>query len=327
MPENMQNLSYQGTEPSGESPKKPAFRKGMFYYLILVVALAGTWGYLLWNKSQDKQKETQLITQVISTDSARMVLQHDYDAANAQIDELTSTNTHMDSLVRSRNKDLSILRVRIRRILYSKNLTQNQLNQARSLIAQLNQTIDGFKQQVAALQQDNLALTSQRDSLNRNLDTASLVNKNLSHEVDLGSVLHASNIRISAIHLRKNGKHIATLRAPKADLMEISFNLDENMISPSGSKNVYVCIFAPDGSLLTPLPGSNQFTLADGSQKDYTAMKSISYTIGTKAPVNMEWKKNGKLLPGTYKVEIYEHGFLIGQGNMTMKKAGLFGWV
>lgn len=322
MPENNPSpepsLSPNGNEPES----KPKGNRGLLY-VILIVALAGTWGYLLWDKSQHNQKESQLLVQVASTDSSRASLQRDFDAANAQIDELSSENTHMDSLVKSKDQELSSLRGRITQILGDKNATQAQLNQARDLIAQLNGNIEQYKQEVERLEGEKIVLTTQRDSIKRSLDTATQVNSELSQKVDLGSVLHASNIQIRAVHLRPNGKEVITNRAKRADRLQITFDLDENRITPSGPKDLYVCITAPDGTpLAVEALGSGRFTLADGTEKLYTAMKSIPYTTGKKSSVNIQWKQNSTFSPGTYKVEIYQGGYLIGQGDVLMKKGG-----
>jgi hypothetical protein len=321
------NLNPETTNLPDDNPdnsSKPRSSRGLMY-VILIVALAGTWGYLLWDKSQHNQKEEQLTTQVVTTDSARNEVQREFDAANAQIDQLTSQNTHLDSLIKSKTKDLADIRSRIQTILRKQNATEAELNEARQLINELNAKIAGYIAQIEKLEGEKLVLTSQRDSVQRNLDTATAQNQDLSKKVDLGSVLHASNIKITALHVKNSGKEVTTTKAKRADMMRISFNLDENRITPTGPKDLYVCITAPDNTpLAVEALGSGKFTLADGTEKLYTAMKTVDYTIGQKSDVNIDWKQNSAFKPGAYKVEIYEGGYLIGQGNVDMRKGGLF---
>jgi predicted nucleic acid-binding Zn-ribbon protein len=319
---NSEASNTSGNEHPENTGNKPKGSRGLIY-AILIVALAGTWGYLLWDKAQHNQKEQQLTQQVATTDSSRAELEQEYEAANSQIDQLTSQNTHMDSLVKSKDKELGNLRGRIQSILNDKNATQAQLDEARQLIAQLNATIEGYKEQIEKLEGEKIVLTGQRDSLKHSLDTATAQNQNLTKQVDLGSVLQASNIQITPLHVRGNGKEVVTTKAKRADMMRISFDLDANRISPSGSKDLYVCITAPDSTpLAVEALGSGKFTLADGTEKLYTAMKSVNYTTGQKLNVKIDWKQNSDFKPGTYKVEIYESGYLIGVGNVVMKKGG-----
>ena len=45
---------------------------------------------------------------------------------------------------------------------------------------------------------------------------------------------------------------------------------------------------------------------------------------GQKQTVNVEWSQNSKFQTGDYKIEIYNNGFKIGEGNVTLRKGGLF---
>ena len=314
---------HDSSAPESETPTPEKRGSRSLLYIILIVALLATWGYLIYDKSQHKQREIQLTQQISSTDSARNELQKEYEAANAMIDQLTSQNTHMDSLLKANNKEISALRARIQSILNDRNATRAQLEEARELIQQLNATIEQYKAQIEKLEGEKIVLTQQRDSLKRNLDTATQVNQQLAQQVQLGSVLHASNIQIIPLHLKKSGKEVETSRAKRADMMRVSFDLDENRITPSGPKDIYVCITDPDGKpLAVEALGSGRFTLADGTEKLYTAMKTVKYETGKRSHVDIDWKQNSNFKPGTYHVEIYESGYLIGQGDVEMKKGG-----
>ncbi|MGF6927912.1 hypothetical protein QFZ48_003412 [Chitinophaga sp. W2I13] len=98
-----------------------------------------------------------------------------------------------------------------------------------------------------------------------------------------------------------------------------------NRIAPTGDKEIFVAITAPDGApLAVEALGSGRFTLEDGTEKLYTAKKTVAYTTGQKQTVSMDWKQNSDFKVGDYAVEIYHNGFKIGQGKVTLKKGGLF---
>jgi len=320
MADNTTNIETANT-PSGNSPERPRGGKGLIYG-ILIAALLGTWGYVIWDKSKSTQQKEQLQTQVITIDSSKSAVQAQFQAALAQLDMLKTAN---DSLMRTKDKQVSDLRARISSILSKQHASEADLAEARSLIGQLKSQLDTYKEEIEKLRGEKIVLVSQRDSIKRNYDTVSLQNQQLNQQVDLGSVLHASNFHITPIHLKKSGKEVSTSKARRADLMRITFDIDKNRIAPPGQKDLYVCITSPNGApLAVEALGSGRFTLADGTEKLFTAQKTINYTTGKDTTVTIDWKQNSDFQPGTYKVEIYEKGYLIGEGNVDMRKGGLF---
>lgn len=310
-----------GTRPAGGTPERPRGGKGLIYG-ILIAALLGTWGYLIWDKSKSTQQKEQLQTQVITIDSSKSAVQEQFQAALAQLDMLKTAN---DSLMRTKDRQVADLRARISHILSQQHTSAADLAQAQSLVAQLRGQLDGYREEIERLQGEKVVLATQRDSIRRNYDTVAAKNQQLSQQVSLGSVLHASDFRITPIHLKHSGKEVPTTKASRADLMRITFNIDQNRISPPGPKQLYVCITAPDGSpLAVEALGSGRFTLADGTEKLYTAEKTINYNNGGDTTITVDWKQNADFKPGVYKVQIYERGYLIGDGDVSMKKGGLF---
>lgn len=307
--------------PAAPNPGKPRGGKGLIYG-ILIAALLATWGYLIWDKSKSTQEKEQLQTQVITIDSSKSAVQEQFNAALAQLDMLKSAN---DSLMKTKDKQVSDLKARITSILNDKNASAKDLAEAKGLIGQLKSQLDVYREEIERLKGEKVVLVTQRDSIKRDYDTVSAHNDQLNQQLDLGSVLHASGFDISPIHVRNSGKEVTTSKAKRADLMRITFTLDKNRITPSGSKDLYVCITAPDGTpLAVEALGSGKFTLADGTEKLFTARKTIDYTQGRDTVVSIDWKQNSDFRPGDYKIEIYEKGYLIGQGNVNMKKGGLF---
>jgi hypothetical protein len=165
-------------------------------------------------------------------------------------------------------------------------------------------------------------VTKERDEVKTSLATTQKEKNDLE---SLGSVLHASNIEMRPINVRASGKETTTSTAKRADLIRISFDLDENRIAKTGEKELVVCMTAPDGKpvIVTSL-GSGNFTTADGLEKAFTTKVIVNYTSNQKQNVSFDWKQPDKYVPGTYKVEVYHNGYKIGEGSITMKKGGLF---
>ena len=320
----MTENTFNKPAPGSPGSEKPKSRNGIIYG-VLIAALAGTWVYMLYDKNKTTDTIAQQTSQIDSISSSRDALQQEYNAANARLDDLISQNSRMDSLVKTKDKELADMKSRIQSILSNKNATQAELAQARKMIEQLKGNIEGYTQTIERLEGEKIILTGERDYARQERDSLGEQKASLDKKVSLGSVLHASNIHLLPINVKKNGKEVETTKAKRADMMRITFDLDENRIAETGDKELYVAISAPDGSpLAVEALGSGRFTLEDGTEKLYTAKKTVSYTQGQKLTVSMDWKQNSDFKPGDYSVEIYHNGYKIGAGKVTLKKGGLF---
>lgn len=300
---------------------------------LLVIALLGTWGYIIFDKNKTRQEKQDLTSQIVNSDSAKNELQRELDDAALRLDALKTSNVKADSLLKTKDKDIADLQSKVRAIINNKNATQAQLAEAKRLIAQLKGNIEGYTAQIdslttanAQLTETNRVVTQQRDAVQKNYDSANQVIKQKEDVIDVGSTLHASDFTIEGIKEKSSGKEKVTSTAKRVDKLKISFSIDENRITQSGMKDIYVCITAPDGTpVAVDALGSGTFTTRDGAQKAFTKKIQINYVQGQKQPVTVEWSQNSKFQTGAYKIEIYNNGFKIGEGVRTLKKGGLFG--
>src|SRR5674476_294264 len=316
-------MSYENF-PESNLPEKKTAKNNSRNILtgILVVALLGTWGYIIYDKNKTRQEKQDLTTQLVNSDSSKNELQRELDDAALRLDALKTSNVKADSLIRTKDKDIESLKSRVQSILNDRNATKEQLSEARRLIAQLKGNIDTYTAEIESLKAENTqltedkrAVTEQRDIVQKNYDSASQVIKQKENVIDVGSTLQASNFSIEGIQERNSGKEKVTTKAKRVDKLRISFDIDENRITPSGSKDIYVCITSPDGNPVTvDALGSGKFVTRDGIERPFTKKIQINYVQGKKQPVTVEWSQNSSFQTGNYKIEIYNNGFKIGEG-------------
>lgn len=300
---------------------------------VLVIALLATWGYIIYDNNRKSQEKDVLTAQVVKSDSDKNELQKELNDAALRLDALKTSNAQADSLIQTKNKDIDDLKNKIQSILNDKNATEAQLNEARRLIAQLKGNIDTYASEIESLKlqntqltEQNAVVTSQRDSVIQNLDSTKQVIQQKEQIIDVGSTLHASNFKIVGIQEKGSGREKETSKAKKVDKLKISFDLDENRITQSGLKDIYIAITAPDGKPVTvDALGSGRFVTRDGVERPFTKKVTVNYVQGEKQPVTVEWSQNSDFQTGHYKIEIYNNGFKIGQGVVDLKKGGLFG--
>lgn len=298
----------------------------------LVVGLLATWGYIIYDKNQTKENIDQKETMIATTSTQRDQLQKELEDAAMRYDVLKTSNSKKDSSITVKDREIDEKKTRIQQLLSKANATQSELAEAKRLISSLNGDIDGYKEQVAVLQQQKTQLisekaivVSQRDRVQRNYDSSTLVIKEKENLIDVGSTLHASNFSIVGINERNNGKEKTTTTAKRVDKLRISFDIDENMLTESGSKEIYVCITAPDGSpIAVQAMGSGTFSTRQGSEKSYTQKLDVNYTQNKRQTVSFDWKQGSDFNTGNYKIEVYNNGFKVGEGYKPLKKGGLF---
>lgn len=298
---------------------------------LLIIALLGTWGYIIWDKNKTKEQTQVLTTQVVESDSAKNELQRELNDAAMRLDMLKTSNSKADSLLQTKDKDIQALKSRVQTILNNKNATDAELKEARSLITQLQGNITNYTAEIERLQgekiqlvQEKRVITNERNALKKNYDSAQVVIKDRDEAIDIGSTLHASNFSIVGLQ-EKGDKEKETVKAKKVDKLRISFDLDENRLTQSGTKQLYVSIIAPDGSpVAVEALGSGKFVTREGIEKLFTKMVEVNYVQGEKQHLNVEWKQDD-FQTGNYRIEVYNNGFKIGEGIRTFKKGGLFG--
>lgn len=328
--------------PSAETPKQPTPppQKNNMRNLLtagLLLALLGTWGYIIYDKNKTKEVIQQKDSQLATTTTEKDELRKELDDATMRYDMIKTQSADMahakDSVVTQRDRDIADKKLKIQQLLTKVNATKEELAQAKTLIASLNDDIVSYKTQIETLQGEKIVLTQQKEAVTQERDVARKeteeakgVIKEKENVIDIGSTLHASNFAIVGINEKKSGKEKTTTTAKRVDKLRISFDVDENRITESGNKTIYISITDPKGNPVTvEALGSGTFKTRDGADKFFTEKVEINYTQGQRQTINVDWKQNSNFETGDYKIEVYNNGFKIGEGVRSFKKGGLFG--
>ncbi len=324
----MTNTNYPSASSTPESqPPKKNNAKNLIIGL-LAVGLLGTWGYLLWDKNKSSEQlqltQTQSSSYMSQRDSIRMM----YDEAEIRLDSITGANNTLQGDKSALQKEIDAKKAEIRKILNDKNATAAQLAKARTMIADLNNQISTLEADVARLTGENqelyvanTSLKEEKATLETNLAASDSEKGDLQKTVDVASTFSASNISITPVNERKNGKEKSTSTAKKVDKLVVSFDI-ENRIAKSGPADMYLIVTAPDGKVITN-DGNVLNTRTDGD-KSFTARIPVNYEQGTRKAVQFPIRQDN-FQTGNYKIEVYHNGFKIGEGVRSLKKGGLFG--
>lgn len=306
------------SQPAPQPPKK----NNTWIYISIIALLLISNIYLLVNRNKVAGERDSFETQYTSSDSSRRAVEADYNAALVRLDELVSKNTQMDSIISNQDGEIAKMKRQIDAIVKDKNASAADLAKAKRLITRLNTRVKTYEERIAELESKNITLTTENLQIAHERDSTLAENEGLSEKVRLGAVLHASNIQMVPIDVRRGGKkEVETGRAKRVDVLRITFDIDENRITESGKKEIFLRITGPAGSVLSNAAyGSGVTTTAEGESINYTLLKQVD--LQQSQPVKnvvVDWKQESDYARGNYNIELYYDGFKIGSGTVALK--------
>ena len=314
---------------AGQTPRNNSIKNAVIGVLSVAVIAIGAYAIV------DKNKTTEVIhqqeTTIAKVSDDKSDIQKSFDGSLARLDSMGTINTGLEAKLKDKNSEIAKTKNQIRSILNKKNATASELSKAKNLIADLNGKITNMEQEVArltqenkSLSQDKVTLTADKEKLTQDLTTTTTAKVDLEKKVDVASTLNASNIAITAINVKKNGKEKITTTAKRVNKLLITFDVN-NRIIQSGMTDVYVCVIGPDGNAIsTDKIGSGTFTTREEGDKAFTAKVPVDLETAKNKNVEFAFTPGRTFVQGNYKIIIYQNGFKIGEGSRELKKGGLF---
>ena len=201
-----------------------------------------------------------------------------------------------------------------------KTYNYNELNRYKRELATLKDVMKGYLRQIDSLNNINKHLQAQNISYKKEISTAQLradvaeeKAEELNSKVRIGSVIRARGIALSPL----NAKSKSVTRVKNAERLRVDFELTANELAEPGQKTVYVRIISPDGYLLS---SDNVITFSfEGDALLASAERTVDYE-NNDVPVSIFYDYSRKgLSAGTYKVQLYTEGRLIGENDIYLK--------
>lgn len=296
---------------------------------LLSIGLVGTWVYHLYDKTQYSQR----IKQVYVRDSLgianaiRDSLKSRYDITIDSIDSrLAMTQTGNDSLKNQLDVNIvqiNTLRNQINAMLRNRNLSKEDILRARTMINDLQQKVDELsgannsiteeKNRMATQMEQ---LTVQIDGLQQNIKTLNDQNQSLTEQIRLSSVFVASDMNLNAID-EKSSREEETGSAKKADKFVASFVV-QNLINEFKNAEVVIVVIQPDETVLEISDwNTGNFETRMQGLKSYTRLVKFDYNKGEQKQIIFSLNP-GNFQKGTYKLQVWHKGIMIGQTNKTL---------
>ncbi|MFM7710558.1 MAG: hypothetical protein ACKO5C_06545 [Ferruginibacter sp.] len=315
--------------------RKSSWKNVLLWFL--VVALLATWTYMLWDKNRIEEDIVERDQIMLTTNQQKDQLMIELKDVSDKYEAVKKTGLSKDSVIYAQNRDIQKKaddirkkQDRIEQILKKQNATDAELKEAKALIASLEQDVRTYETELQRLQSENLELIAENKHVTKNLDQAqkelttsqSVISKQ-QETIQIASTLHASTFGIIGLQEKKGGREKETSTAKRVDKIRISFIIDENKITTSGQKELFISIKDPQGKAITG-PDAGKLSLYDGSTIDFTQQVTIQYIQNQSQAVSFDWRSSDGFSTGEYQIEVYNNGFKIGQGKVSLKRGGFF---
>lgn len=227
----------------------------------------------------------------VSNDSLSVLLEQEQLKTQRLLEELRTVKSSNATEIRRLKKELASLR--------------------KVMIGYINQ-IDSLNRLTEQQKEIIADVTQKYNAASRQISNLAEEKKNLTKTVTLAAQLDATNITV--LPANKRGKKARKVK----DIVKfkIDFSIVKNITAQTGERTLYVRITKPDNDVLTKSP-QNTFTY-ENRELGYSIKKYIEYT-GEEQAVTVYWDVEEYLYAGTYRVDIFSDGTLIGSQQFTLK--------
>ncbi|MBJ11240.1 MAG: hypothetical protein CMP66_07300 [Flavobacteriales bacterium] len=230
----------------------------------------------------------------------------EHDLLRNEYSELNDQLFQKDSIIRAYAAD-------IKKLLRS----EGQLKEAKRKIVRLKEISRKYITAIDSLLTLNANLAFENDSVkkanriivSRN-KTLEQKNQQLANRVSTASILKAVDLDVEGLYYRASGREVSTTRANKIQNFRICFTILENKVTEAGTKELFVRILAPDGSVLNVANQIQEIELTDTTLQ-YSFANPFEYNNQNISDCVL-WTRGNVLYAGNYRFEFIVENEVIG---------------
>lgn len=200
----------------------------------------------------------------------------------------------------------------------NKATSAKRISQLEGEVSTLRNVLRSYVVQIDSLQATNARLRAENTEVKANYERVTSQAQQLSSEkeqltsrVKLAAKLDATGISVTPLDKRnKRTKNIS-----KITTLQLHFTIAKNVTAAVGNKTIYCRIMQPSDELLLK-PGAGSFAF-EGKHIPYSIRREIEYN-GEETNLSMYWAVEESLQSGTYRVQLFADGNLIGQSSFAL---------
>lgn len=314
------------------------------FLIVLLIGTIGVAGWLAYDRNEVMTQRDDMVVQLDETNMLKRDVEKQYYESLNELEEMRGNNEELNALIDAQKAELTDSKKRIDVLLRDKrNLGKvrgelaglkeqaaayvveiNELREQNGLLAEqnmnLNQVNEGLQQTVAQATAANEQLTSARAELMSEKEVLMTEREELANTVTMASVVKVGGVNVTGLRMKDNGKTVRKKYAKNVDLLNICFQTTTNDVTPIGNEEFFVRIINPLGeTLAVEEMGSGVLTNSLTKEKvRYTKVAEHQFNNDV-SEVCVTWDTPVQLAEGDYGVEVYNKGYLSGQGTFRLK--------
>jgi hypothetical protein len=242
------------------------------------------------------------------------------DAASLEIGQLKGRNADMDKILTEKQAMIENEKQKLDEAFRNNELTGAALNKARTMVSKYESSIAELQKQVERYAQENQQLTAHNEVLSTELTceketSTALAQKTevLSNKLTTASYFTIPKVEVAGVKKNIMGNEVTVSRAKATESLKISFETGVNKALDPGNVSLYVRIINPRGeTIAVKEQGSGVITADNDKPVQFTKKADIHYNQQNRKVI-MYWTRYIQD-PGTYKVEVYQSGKVVGRG-------------
>lgn len=303
-PSEFEEDDYMTPQPDQNSIR--GYRIVIIILSVILVALSALY-YGIHRQQMRDNELLQADRDSIQSDLGRLMT--DYDNLQISNDSISANLTiereRADSLMTRLKKERSWNLAKIKQY-------EKEVGTLRSIMKSYVRQIDSLNTLNKKLIKENVSYRKEISSANLRAEMAEEKAAELDNKVRIGAVLRARDISLTALNV--NSREVTRIK--NASRLRVDFVLSANELAEPGNKAIYVRITSPDGYVLTTeeMP-TFEF---EGERLSYSAMREVEYDNTKDLDVGIFYTSKG-FTAGTYRIQLYCEGRLIGQAEIAMR--------
>lgn len=266
---------------------------------------------------------------LITIREEKAFLRQELNRLEDELEEVSRLNLDLSSELKARQAELKEKIVKLQEALDNNKLTARQLQKTKAEVAGLRNYVGAYLAEIGTLKKQKSKLMAENRDLRSKVDVEKQKNRELatrndelSEKISEAAILETEKVNITTFYSRMNDgreEEDQTSRASRANKLRIEFSFYPNAVAEEGNRDVYFCVYNPEGDLLHKAGADSlAFLNAAGELVSCTAKTTIFYSRSN--PVYaVEMKREKELMKGSYNVELFAGGYRIGKGSFSLK--------
>ncbi len=297
-------------------PKNSSSKSSIIIAILLVIVLVQSIKIYLDYKEKVEVKEVLATT----TEDLASTMQRLNDVKielDQKIAEIAKLGGDVKDLQKAKAEvDAELRRSYSRRTKDIKEL-KDRLDGYETLLKIKDNEIEKLKALNKELFSENRNLKTTQNVLNDSLNRVTKNKEELASKVAIASQLKAENITLVSVSSKGKEKE-PPFRKKQLETIKVQFSITENKVAPIEGKKILIRVIDENGQpIFDTTKGSGTFML-NGKEEFYTAAQEILFD-NTGQKLIFTYDKGSEYTAGTYQVEIYTDGYLMGTTQFAVK--------